>query len=64
MPRYRELAGAFPDTRVTDDRRTFLGLLRLDHLFFRVPDEWRAEFKRGESSFGSDHHPLIASIHF
>ena len=61
---YRELAGAFPDTRVTDARRTFLGLLRLDHLFFRIPDEWRAEFKRGESSFGSDHYPLIASVTF
>jgi endonuclease/exonuclease/phosphatase family metal-dependent hydrolase len=61
---YRELAAIFPGTRVTDGRRTFIGLLRLDHLFFRVPGEWRAEFKRGESSFGSDHHPLIASITF
>ncbi len=61
---YRELNAAFPGTRVTDGRRTFLGLLRLDHLFFRVPGQWRTEFKRAESSFGSDHHPLIASIAF
>jgi endonuclease/exonuclease/phosphatase family metal-dependent hydrolase len=59
---YREILGAFPDTRVTDARRTFLGILRLDHLFFRLPPGWRAAFKRAESSFGSDHYPLIATI--
>ena len=61
---YRETARAFPDTRVTDGRRTFLGLMRLDHLFYRLPDGWRAQFRRAESAFGSDHHPLIATIAF
>ena len=59
---YRETARAFPGTRVTDLRRTFLGLMRLDHVFYRIPRGWRAEFKRAESNYGSDHHPLIASI--
>jgi endonuclease/exonuclease/phosphatase family metal-dependent hydrolase len=61
---YREIAPHFPDTRVTDTRRTFLGVLRLDHLFFRLPDGWHAEFKRAESTFGSDHYPLIARVTF
>jgi endonuclease/exonuclease/phosphatase family metal-dependent hydrolase len=59
---YTETAKAFPQTAVTDRRPTFRGLLRLDHLFFRLPDGWRAEFHRGDARFGSDHYPLIASI--
>ena len=59
---YREIKSAFPRMKVTDRRRTFLGLLRLDHLFYRVPEGWNAEFKRAESAFGSDHHPLIATL--
>lgn len=61
---YRETARAFPGTRVTDGRRTFLGLMRLDHLFYRLPDGWRADFRRAESAFGSDHYPLIGTIAF
>ena len=61
---YRETVRAFPKTRVTDGRRTFLGLMRLDHVFYRLPDDWRAEFRRGDSAYGSDHHPLITSIRF
>ncbi len=59
---FRETARAFPDTRVTDRRATFRGLLRLDHLFFRLPDGWRAEFRRADGHYGSDHYPLIATI--
>ena len=61
---YRETASAFPQTRVSDRRATFLGLLRLDHLFFRLPEGWRAEFHREEERFGSDHYPLVATIRF
>lgn len=61
---YVETARDFPQTRVTDTRRTFRGLLRLDHLFYRLPDGWTARVRRAESAFGSDHHPLIASVHF
>ena len=57
-----ETRRAFPDTRVTDVRPTFLNLLRLDHVFFRVPDGWTVSFARGARSYGSDHWPLIATI--
>lgn len=52
----------FPDTHVTDRRPTFRRLLRLDHVFFRLPDGWRATFRRGNRSFGSDHWPLLATV--
>lgn len=61
---YQELAREYPQTRVTDPRRTFRGLLRLDHLFYRVPPRWQVTFKRAESARGSDHHPLIARVQF
>ena len=61
---YRETARAFPQTRMADRRRTFRGLLRLDHVFYRLGDGWTAEVRRGESNYGSDHHPLITRITF
>jgi endonuclease/exonuclease/phosphatase family metal-dependent hydrolase len=59
---YAEAARAFPDTHVTDRRPTFHGLMRLDHLFFRLPDGWQAEFRRLDDTYGSDHHPLIGHV--
>ena len=59
---YEELAVAYPQTRVTDTRRTFRGLLRLDHVFYRVPPRWSVSVTRGETSRGSDHYPLIATV--
>jgi endonuclease/exonuclease/phosphatase family metal-dependent hydrolase len=59
---YQELARAYPQTTVTDTRRTFRGLLRLDHVFYRVPPEWSVSVRRGETSRGSDHHPLVATV--
>jgi endonuclease/exonuclease/phosphatase family metal-dependent hydrolase len=59
---FREAAKAFPQTRVSDRRATFHGLLRLDHLFFRLPDGWRARFHRADDNYGSDHYPLVATI--
>jgi endonuclease/exonuclease/phosphatase family metal-dependent hydrolase len=61
---YLETARAFPQTRVTDARRTFRGLLRLDHVFYRLAPGWTASTVRAESSFGSDHHPLITTVRF
>lgn len=61
---YLEAARAFPDTRVSDRRATFRGLLRLDHLFFRLDDRWNARFHRAGDTYGSDHHPLIGTIAF
>ena len=60
-PVFDELSTAF-DTDIPQDRRpTFAGLLRLDHLFFRLPDGWQATTTRLEK-FGSDHHPLMARV--
>jgi endonuclease/exonuclease/phosphatase family metal-dependent hydrolase len=61
---YRAAAAAFPETPVTDRRATFHGILRLDHLFFRLDEGWRARFARGDDRFGSDHYPLIGEIRF
>ncbi len=44
-----------PGTVTSDRRATFRGLLRLDHIFFRLPTGWRAHSQRGSSRFGSDH---------
>jgi endonuclease/exonuclease/phosphatase family metal-dependent hydrolase len=59
---YLEAAKAFPGTLVMDRRPTFGGLLRLDHLFFRLPPGWRSTFRRAEERYGSDHFPLVATI--
>jgi endonuclease/exonuclease/phosphatase family metal-dependent hydrolase len=61
---YLETAREFPETRVLDRRPTFHGLLRLDHVFYRLPREWRFDIRRGESRFGSDHYPLVGSLKF
>jgi hypothetical protein len=49
---------------VSDRRATFQGMLRLDHLFFRLQDGWTGSFRRGDDSYGSDHYPLIGTIEF
>ncbi|MEO7274545.1 MAG: endonuclease/exonuclease/phosphatase family protein [Vicinamibacterales bacterium] len=59
---YKETARVFQAPLPRDRRPTFRGLLRLDHVFFRLPEGWRAEYERGPSRFGSDHHPLIAQV--
>jgi endonuclease/exonuclease/phosphatase family metal-dependent hydrolase len=59
---YQETARAFHAPMPSDRRATFRGLLRLDHVFLRLPDGWRARSERGSSRFGSDHFPLIATI--
>ncbi len=59
---YKETARAFQAPLPRDRRPTFLGVLRLDHVFFRLPDGWRSQFERGSSRFGSDHYPLIARV--
>jgi endonuclease/exonuclease/phosphatase family metal-dependent hydrolase len=58
---YRELARQFPNPRPLDRRPTF-GIMRLDHVLYRLPDGWLATVKRGESRYGSDHYPLIAEL--
>lgn len=59
---YRELAERLPSRAAVEDRRATFGPMRLDHLLFRLPDGWRAELRRAESKYGSDHYPLVALI--
>ena len=59
---YRTAAHSFPGIADADRRATFRGLLRLDHLFFRLPGGWRAAYRRGDRRYGSDHYPLVARI--
>jgi endonuclease/exonuclease/phosphatase family metal-dependent hydrolase len=61
---YVETARAFPGTPVVDRRPTFRGLLRLDHMFFRLPPGWSAGFRRAARRFGSDHYPLVGMLRF
>jgi endonuclease/exonuclease/phosphatase family metal-dependent hydrolase len=58
---YRELAEHLSPAAV-DDRRATFGPLRLDHLLFRLPNGWRAEIRRADRKYGSDHYPLVALI--
>ena len=61
---YQTAARAFPQTQVSDRRGTFHGLLRLDHLFFRLNEGGTADFHRADDTYGSDHYPLVGQITF
>lgn len=61
-PAYRVLASRFRKRHPTDPRATFLGLLRLDHLFLDLPDGWRARVERLDDRLGSDHYPIVAWV--
>ena len=61
-PTYTAAEHDFPDTHVDDRRATFRGMLRLDHMFFRLPDGWHGSFRRADSRYGSDHYPLIGKV--
>jgi endonuclease/exonuclease/phosphatase family metal-dependent hydrolase len=58
---YKELARRFGSQRPSDRRPTF-SIMRLDHVFYRLPRGWQATVRRAESRYGSDHYPLIAEL--
>jgi endonuclease/exonuclease/phosphatase family metal-dependent hydrolase len=58
---YRELSQKLAPATVEDRRATF-GPMRLDHVLFRLPAGWRAELRRLDSKYGSDHYPLVATV--
>jgi endonuclease/exonuclease/phosphatase family metal-dependent hydrolase len=62
-PAYLEMATAFQDA-TTDRRPTFAGLLRLDHMFVRLPAAWQPSSRRLDNRFGSDHYPLMGTVRF
>ena len=61
-PAYRTIAGAVPDAAAGDRRPTFGPLLRLDHLFARLPLGWTVRASRLDERLGSDHHALVARV--
>ena len=61
-PALRALSRRFSDTPAVMRTPTFKGRLVLDHLFFDLPDEWRAVVRVVQETYGSDHHPVVAVI--
>jgi len=60
-PAWRLLLERFPDTPEKPEP-TFRDRLVLDHLFFDLPEGWRARRHVIANQYGSDHHPVIATI--
>jgi endonuclease/exonuclease/phosphatase family metal-dependent hydrolase len=60
-PAWRVMLHRFPDTPDRPEP-TFRDRLVLDHLFFDLPDGWRATRRVVRDRYGSDHHPVIATI--
>ena len=61
-PAWRLLAQRFDDTPREHARPTFRDRLILDHLFFDLPDGWRASTRVLPESYGSDHRPVLGVI--
>jgi endonuclease/exonuclease/phosphatase family metal-dependent hydrolase len=61
-PALRRLRERFADTPREPSRPTFRGRLVLDHLFFDLPDGWRATRDVVPDRYGSDHHPVVGVI--
>jgi endonuclease/exonuclease/phosphatase family metal-dependent hydrolase len=60
-PAWRALRARFPDTP-SAAAATFRDRLVLDHLFFDLPDGWQATTTVAADDYGSDHHPVVATI--
>jgi endonuclease/exonuclease/phosphatase family metal-dependent hydrolase len=59
---YRLMTEAIPDVAAADRRRTFMGLLRLDHVFSAPPPGWTVTAHRLDDRIGSDHYPMLARV--
>ena len=62
-PAWRALLDRFPDTPGGHEP-TFRDRLVLDHLFFDLPDGWRVTRRVIRDQYGSDHHPVLADVHW
>ena len=60
-PALQLFARRFPDAPMLTTP-TFRDRLRLDHLFFDLPDGWRATVHVVTDRYGSDHHPVLGII--
>jgi endonuclease/exonuclease/phosphatase family metal-dependent hydrolase len=63
-PAWRVLRRRFPDTPPDEyvPAATFRDRLALDHLFFDLPEGWRAERRVVPDTYGSDHRPVLGLI--
>lgn len=61
-PAWRVLAQRFDDTPQERLAPTFRDRLILDHLFFDLPDGWRAAIRVPAAGYGSDHRPVVGVI--
>jgi endonuclease/exonuclease/phosphatase family metal-dependent hydrolase len=61
-PALRVLARRFSDSPGVTRAPTFRGRLVLDHLFFDLPEGWRAFTRVMPQTYGSDHHPVVGVI--
>lgn len=53
---------AHPDPRPTHHLELGGWLCRTDYLLFRLPGGWRGEYRVLDSTFGSDHYPLVGGM--
>jgi endonuclease/exonuclease/phosphatase family metal-dependent hydrolase len=62
-PAWRAMLQRFPDTPRDPPQPTFHSRLVLDHLFFDLPKGWTVASRRViDNAYGSDHHPVIATL--
>jgi endonuclease/exonuclease/phosphatase family metal-dependent hydrolase len=59
-PAWRAFLARFSDTPPEPSEPTFRDRLVLDHVFFDLPDRWRATRRVVRERYGSDHHPVLA----
>jgi endonuclease/exonuclease/phosphatase family metal-dependent hydrolase len=60
-PAWRLFAARFPDTPAAVTP-TFRERLVLDHLFFDLPQGWRADTRVLDERYGSNHHPVLGLV--
>jgi endonuclease/exonuclease/phosphatase family metal-dependent hydrolase len=61
-PAWRAMLRRFPDTPRDPPQPTFHDRLVLDHLFFDLPAGWRVSRRVINNAYGSDHHPVVATV--
>jgi endonuclease/exonuclease/phosphatase family metal-dependent hydrolase len=61
-PAWQALGSRFADTPEMRPMPTFHDRLVLDHVFFDLPDGWRAATRVVSDTYESDHHPVIAVV--
>jgi endonuclease/exonuclease/phosphatase family metal-dependent hydrolase len=61
-PAWTLMLQRFPDTPRDRPQPTFHDRLVLDHLFFDLPAGWSATRRVLKDAYGSDHHPVVATI--